>query len=200
MKQLSLSLVAIFLTLNAVASVPDFLKPGPCPNVNKAALWEQQQRNHWQMDGNWYQHSRTPNPFDPFAKCMLWRLEYLGGAFRTESTGLDANGAAKKTLGSLFYDLPGKQLTVTHEGAPPGSLVVLDTDYKNYACFYSCKDTQGKYYADFGFIFSRTPNMDPDHVRICHKAFKKIGVDTTTFVETPQGPGCSYENKQDEVA
>ncbi|XP_064084028.1 crustacyanin-C1 subunit-like [Macrobrachium nipponense] len=199
MKQLSLSLVAIFLTLDAVISMPDFVKPGPCPNVNKAVLWEQQQRNHWQMDGDWYQHSSSPNPFDPFAKCVLWRLEYLGGAFRTESIGLDANGAAKKTLGSLFYDLPGKQLEVTHEGAPPAPLVVLDTDYKNYACFYSCKDTQRKFYADIGFIFSRTPNMDPNHVRICHEAFNKIGVDATAFVKTPQGADCSYDNKQLEV-
>ncbi|XP_068226227.1 crustacyanin-C1 subunit-like [Palaemon carinicauda] len=196
MKHVYLSLVALLVGPSVVRSAPDFVKEGSCPIVNEAVLWQQQQPNHWQMDGNWYQHSRTPNPFDPFSRCVQWRLEYIGGAFRTTSTGVDAAGAPIRTLGSLFYDPQGPRLLVTHEGAPPGPLVVLATDYQNYACFYACKDVQRRFYGDFGFIFSRTPKMDPRHVKVCQEAFAKIGVDSSTFEQTPQGDNCPYEETQ----
>ena len=75
--------------------------------------------------------------------------------------------------------------------------VILDTDYENYSCVYSCVEYNYGYYSDFAFIFSRSPHMSDEHVKRCENAFKNIGVDLSRFVKTTQGSACPYDAQDD---
>ncbi|ROT62664.1 crustacyanin subunit C [Penaeus vannamei] len=70
--------------------------------------------------------------------------------------------------------------------------VILDTDYENFSCIYSCAGHNFGYYADFAFIFSRSPTLADRYYRRCESAFMNIGVDPSRFSKTAQGASCSY--------
>ncbi|XP_066941270.1 crustacyanin-C1 subunit-like [Macrobrachium rosenbergii] len=191
-------LVAVLAVVDAVAAATeDFVVPGSCPLVDEASLWARHRPNLWQMDGFWYHHSHTPTPYNPIVNCTQMRLEYIGGSFRTEATGIDEDNAFMKTTGMIYEAAGGKpHLTIAHEKSRPAPLVILDSDYENFACLYSCQDFGGKYYGDFGFLYSRTPKMDPTYVKICQDTFKKIGIDINTFKKTYQGDDCPHTSKK----
>ena len=74
--------------------------------------------------------------------------------------------------------------------------VILDTDYDNYSCIYSCIGNNFGYHADFAFIFSRKPSLSDGYAKKCQEAFSKIGVDLARFTTTTQGAGCPYDAQQ----
>ncbi|XP_042889576.1 crustacyanin-A1 subunit-like [Penaeus japonicus] len=72
--------------------------------------------------------------------------------------------------------------------------VILDTDYENFACIYSCTGNNFGYYSDFAFIFSRSPSLSDRYYRRCESAFMNIGVDPSRFTKTTQGSSCPYNS------
>ncbi|ROT83802.1 crustacyanin subunit C [Penaeus vannamei] len=74
--------------------------------------------------------------------------------------------------------------------------VILDTDYENFSCIYSCVEFNYGYYADFAFIFSRSPSLSDQYLRRCEAAFKEIGVDVSRFAKTVQGSNCPYDTQK----
>ncbi|XP_068226205.1 crustacyanin-C1 subunit-like [Palaemon carinicauda] len=197
-----LVLIAVAAALHMVdATTEDFVVPGTCPIVDERSLWALHGRNLWQMDGEWFHHSHTPMPYNPIVDCTRMRWQNIGGgSFRTEATGLDKARAFMRTTG-LIYQSPGApRLTIAHEKSTPAPLVILESDYQNFACLYSCQDFGGNYYGDFGFIYSRTPKLDPAFVQICKDTFAQIGLDTNTFKVTYQGDDCPHSTEKKSVA
>ncbi|ROT62660.1 crustacyanin subunit C [Penaeus vannamei] len=68
--------------------------------------------------------------------------------------------------------------------------VILDTDYENFSCIYSCSGYNFGYYSDFAFIFSRSPTLADRYYRRCEAAFMNIGVEPSRFSKTTQGSSC----------
>ncbi|XP_064084037.1 crustacyanin-C1 subunit-like [Macrobrachium nipponense] len=85
-------------------------------------------------------------------------------------------------------------LMVAFDNSFPAPLVILDTDYENYACLYSCMDYNFEYYSDFSFIFARTPTPSSTYIKKCETAFSNIGLDTSRFLKTAQGRRCPYND------
>ncbi|CAL4182449.1 unnamed protein product, partial [Meganyctiphanes norvegica] len=79
---------------------------------------------------------------------------------------------------------------ISEKSAAP--FVILGTDYHNYACLYSCVDNNVNSVTDFGFIWSRIPNMNPVMYEQCRTTFNKYGVDTERFQVVRQGGDCNY--------
>ena len=72
--------------------------------------------------------------------------------------------------------------------------VILDTDYENFSCIYSCSGYNFGYYSDFAFIFSRSPTLADRYYRRCEAAFMNIGVEPSRFSKTTQGSSCPYSS------
>lgn len=70
---------------------------------------------------------------------------------------------------------------------------ILDTDYENYSCIYSCVDYNSNYHSDFAFIFTRSPTPSDNYLRKCQKAFNDINVELSRFIRTDQGSSCPYD-------
>ena len=54
-------------------------------------------------------------------------------------------------------------------------------------------DWNNNYLSDFGFIWSRVPEMEPAHYEKCKAAFAKHAVDTDRFNQVEHGPKCDYD-------
>ncbi|XP_066941273.1 crustacyanin-A1 subunit-like [Macrobrachium rosenbergii] len=150
------------------------------------------------MEGVWYQHSNTPMEFQPIDKCVQIKYDWDGEGFTTAANGLSRSGVEMKTEGRLYpmaHEEPRLEISAQH--SIPSPLVILDTDFFNYACLYSCMELGGSYMTDMGFVYSRKPQLHQAYQGICDEAFRKIGVDMKRFVRTYQGDTCSYlENPQ----
>ena len=49
----------------------------------------------------------------------------------------------------------------------PGDYRVLDTDYENYACVWSCvSDLVGLFHTEIGYILTREQEYNPEYVSI----------------------------------
>ncbi|ROT83800.1 crustacyanin subunit C [Penaeus vannamei] len=147
-----------FVAAVAADKIPDFLVPGKCPAVNEKALFEQQIPNH-SKDGS---------------------------KFIAKSTGINADGNLMRHNGQVLpMPLGDPHLSIDYEGSFTAPYVILDTDYENFSCIYSCVEFNYGYYADFAFIFSRSPSLSDQYLRRCEAAFKEIGVDVSRFEDSP---------------
>ena len=71
----------------------------------------------------------------------------------------------------------------SNEYVPPQ---IVDTDYENYSCVYSCLEYFG-FRAEFAWVFGRRPSIDASHVQHCHQTFRDMGVDPTKMLVIQQG-------------
>ncbi|XP_066941272.1 crustacyanin-C1 subunit-like [Macrobrachium rosenbergii] len=174
-------------------NIPDYVVPGTCPAINEKQLWEIQKPRLFQMGGIWYQISNTPMEFQPIDKCLQVKYKWDGEGFTTAAMGLSRDGVTMKNEGRLYpmaHDEPRLEITAQH--SIPSPLVILDTDFYNYACLYSCMELGGSYMTDMGFVYSRKPQLHQAYQGICDEAFRKAGVDLKRFVKTYQGDTCTY--------
>ncbi|ROT62677.1 crustacyanin subunit C [Penaeus vannamei] len=159
---LCLALVAVV----AADRIPGFVVPGKCPAVDERMLYSQQKPNFQRANGT---------------------------KFNVRTTGTDANGNAITRNGQVLPNPFGEpHLSVDYEASWMAPYVILDTDYENFSCIYSCAGHNFGYYADFAFIFSRSPTLADRYYRRCEAAFMNIGVDPSRFSKTAQGASCSY--------
>merc|ERR1711862_948409 len=77
--------------------------------------------------------------------------------------------------------------------------VILDTDYDSYACIYSCVDYNKNFLSDFGFMWSREPEMSTDNYLQCKTVFNKYGVNTERFQTVQHGNECNYASMNNQV-
>ncbi|ROT83809.1 Crustacyanin-C1 subunit [Penaeus vannamei] len=120
-----------------------------------------------------------------------------GNKFIAKSTGINADGNLMKRNGQILpMPLGDPHLSVDYEGSWIAPYVILDTDYENFSCIYSCTEYNFGYYSDFSFIFSRSPSLSDQYLRRCEAAFKEIGVDVSRFTKTVQGSDCPYDTQK----
>ncbi|KAK4322113.1 hypothetical protein Pmani_007126 [Petrolisthes manimaculis] len=163
----SLTLILAFVAITVADKIPDFIVPGQCPQVDTEGLWRQQQPNHSKVDGH---------------------------GFTAKTNGITAEGNLLRHNGKIYPNPLGVPvLSIDYEGMFASPYTVLDTDYENYSCIYSCIDYNHNYYSDFAFIFTRSPSLSDQHLRSCQKAFTDINVDISRFSRTEQGSSCPYD-------
>ncbi|XP_042857226.1 crustacyanin-C1 subunit-like [Penaeus japonicus] len=187
-----LALVAVV----AADKIPDFVVPGKCPAVDKKALFDSQRPNHPRFAGVWYEIASTKNPFQLLHQCVRNEYSFDGNKFTAKSSGINADGNLMRRNGQIVaMPLGDPNLSIDYEGSFMAPFVILDTDYENFACIHSCVDVKD-YFADFAFIFSRSPTMSDQHMRRCEAAFRNIGFDFSRFAKTAQGASCRYETQR----
>ncbi|XP_066941254.1 crustacyanin-C1 subunit-like [Macrobrachium rosenbergii] len=193
---MKLLVVALSVALVSVAAdkIPDFVAEGKCPAVDEVKLWKEQIPRHSEFGGVWFQHALTKNEYQPLEKCVRIQYNFDGEGYKVSTSGVNYSGEKQERQGEIYpMPLGDPHFMVDFEGhsfAAP--LVILDTDYENYACLYSCMDYSSSYFSDFAFIFSRTPELEDEYVSKCHAAFRNIGLDTIRFQKTVQGHQCDY--------
>merc|ERR1719244_6536 len=190
--------VLLLALVAAVAAdrIPDFVVPGKCPAVDTQTLWEQQVPNHPRYAGTWYEVAITNNPYQLLKQCVRNELDFDGEKFSAKSTGINAEGNLMRRNGQVLpMPLGDPHLSIDFEGSFMAPHYILDTDYENYSCVYSCVEYNYGYYTDFAFIMSRSPSMSNEYVKRCENAFKNVGVDLNRFVRTTQGSGCPYDSQ-----
>ncbi|ROT83853.1 Crustacyanin-C1 subunit [Penaeus vannamei] len=121
-----------------------------------------------------------------------------GSKFIAKSTGINADGNLMRHNGQVFPCLLETLISpsTTKDVTFTAPYVILDTDYENFSCIYSCVEFNYGYYADFAFIFSRSPSLSDQYLRRCEAAFKEIGVDVSRFAKTVQGSNCPYDTQK----
>merc|ERR1712142_74909 len=203
-----LLLVGVFLASGTAQSskfsirnmIPDFLVAGQCPKVDEKALWAQQVPNHPKYAGRWYETFRSDNDFQLVKGCAKSDLTYdgPGAGFRQITTGVDNNDNPIRRDGVIFPFTTGANSETPHlsiqfdEPSFPAPYVILDTDYDNYACIYSCTDFNGNFMTDFLFAWSRHPTIGHEYHK-CIQAFTKIGVNPMRLKQMKLGPLCDNE-------
>ncbi|XP_047478754.1 crustacyanin-C1 subunit-like [Penaeus chinensis] len=189
-----------FLAVVAAVSadkIPDFVVPGRCPVVDEKSLFDEQIPNHSKYAGVWYEIALTNNPYQLLKQCVRNEYSFDGNKFTAKSTGINADGNLMRRNGQILpMPLGDPHLSVDYEGSWIAPYVILDTDYENFSCIYSCTEYNFGYYSDFSFIFSRSPSLSDQYVRRCEAAFKKIGVDLSRFAKTVQGSDCPYDTQK----
>ncbi|XP_068227313.1 crustacyanin-C1 subunit-like [Palaemon carinicauda] len=174
--------------------VPDFVTKGKCPSVDEQSLWEQQLPKHASFGGVWYQQAISTNPYQLLKKCVRIQYDYNGKGFNVKSVGITSQGSQLQRSGVLKpMPLGDPHLMINLENSFPSPLVILDTDYNNYACMYSCMDYTYGYHSDFAFYFTRSPDSHDKYISKCKAAFEDIGVDSSRLIKTEQGRDCDYD-------
>ncbi|XP_047478617.1 crustacyanin-C1 subunit-like [Penaeus chinensis] len=186
-----------FVAVVAADKIPDFVVPGRCPVVDEKSLFDDQIPNHPKYAGVWYEVALTNNPYQLLKQCVRNEYSFDGQKFTAKSTGINADGNLMKRNGQILpMPLGDPHLSVDYEGSWIAPYVILDTDYENFSCIYSCTEYNFGYYSDFSFIFSRSPKLADQYLRRCEEAFKKIGVDVSRFGKTVQGSDCPYDTQK----
>ncbi|XP_037800115.1 crustacyanin-C1 subunit-like [Penaeus monodon] len=182
-----LALVAVV----AANKIPDFVVPGKCPSVDKTAFFDLQR-----FAGVWYETALTKNPYQLLHQCVRNEYSFDGHKITAKTTGINAEGRTATRHGQIApMPLGEANLSIDYEGCFLAPFVIVDTDYENFACIHSCVDFSRGYFADFAFIFSRSPSMSDQHMRRCETAFRNIGLDTSRFTKTVQGHSCRYDTQ-----
>ncbi|CAL4068565.1 unnamed protein product [Meganyctiphanes norvegica] len=202
---LLLPLVALAAAQSSSFSVrnklPNFLVPGQCPTVDEKSLWAKQVPNHAKYAGRWYEVARSENAFQLVKSCTKSELSYDGPGFgfRHITTGKDANGFSIRRDGVTFPFTTGANTETPHlsiqfdQPSFAAPYVILDTDYNNYSCIYSCTDYNGNFVSDFLFVWSRNQQISQDYMNRCITAFSKQGVDTSRLQNVAQSQSCDQE-------
>ncbi|XP_071544073.1 crustacyanin-C1 subunit-like [Panulirus ornatus] len=195
---MKLQFLQLFLTVFATAEkIPDFVVPGKCPNVDEDKLWQEQKPNHSKFGGVWYEFSLINNPYQLIDKCVRNEFKFDGQQFEVTETGLTAEGHLLKRKGTMYPSTFGEpHWTMDMENAAAGPVVILETDYDNYACLYTCLDVRYGYEVEFAFIMSRSPTPAEEYVWRCEKVFKDLDVDASSFKKTIQGSSCPYDTQK----
>ncbi|XP_068223784.1 crustacyanin-A2 subunit-like [Palaemon carinicauda] len=185
--------VAVF-ALGVVASVscqgglPDFLLAGKCADVSLQPNFDVRK-----YAGRWFMTEITENPYLPLKKCVTskYDLDEEEHGFRVTTSGLDVNWEHKSLQGNVSQTSrsPSAHLHLDFPGVIGSPYKVIETDYENYSCVYSCIDWSG-YKTEFGFVFSRTQENWGHATEKCSEVFKKNGVDFNNFVAIPQSSDC----------
>ncbi|XP_045619080.1 crustacyanin-C1 subunit-like [Procambarus clarkii] len=189
----SLAILLVLVAAVAADKIPDFVIPGQCPAVDESKLWAQQVPNFANYSGEWYEFSLIKNPFQVINKCVLNEYSFDGQQFHVSSTGFTPKGKLLKLTGKLYANpFNESHLVVDFNNTLAAPYVILDTDYTNFSCIYSCVGFNNLYYTDTAFVYTRSPSLDDKFVQRCEAAFKSINVDTSRFIKTVQGSSCNY--------
>lgn len=181
-------------TISVRDKIPAHLKSGSCPNVNERTLWQEQVPNHPRYAGKWYEVARSDNVYQLVKTCTKNDLSYdgPGKGFSQITTGMDTNGEPILRSGKIFPFANEANAETPHlsihfeQPSAAAPYVILDTDYDNFSCIYSCMDFTGNFKTDFLHVWSRTQEISNDHMGRCMSAYRNLGLDTNRIQMIPQ--------------
>lgn len=95
----------------------------------------------------------------------------------------------------IYTDLAVIYPALNHTNPFPTAIAapfqVLATDYHSYSCVYSCI-AYDNYKAEFGFVYSRTPQTSGPATDKCAAVFSANGVNVSAFRPISHGADCVY--------
>ncbi|XP_063598316.1 crustacyanin-A2 subunit-like [Penaeus indicus] len=181
---------AALVALVAADGIPDFVAPGNCAKVANQDNFDLRR-----YAGRWYQTQIIDNPYQPYTRCIHSNYDYSDSdyGFKVTTAGFSPNNEYLRLQGKIYptKDFPAAHMLIDFPSAIAAPYEVIETDYENYSCVYSCIDTD-KYKSEFGFVFSRTPQNSGLAIDRCASVFRRNGVDFSSFNVVPHTAECVY--------
>ncbi|XP_037800117.1 crustacyanin-A2 subunit-like [Penaeus monodon] len=187
---LTVLLSAVLVAVVSADSIPQFVVPGKCANV-----LVQNNFDLHQYSGRWYQTSIIDNPYQPFTRCIHSNFENsaLDNGFQVTTAGFSSSNEYLRMMGKIYptKDFPAAHMLVDFPNTIAAPFQVIATDYHTYSCVYSCIAFDG-YKAEFGFIYSRTPQTSGPATDKCAAVFRANGVNVSAFKSVSHAADCVY--------
>ncbi|CAL4065178.1 unnamed protein product, partial [Meganyctiphanes norvegica] len=161
----------------------------------------EQKPNHSKYAGRWFEVALSKNAFQLVKQCTKSDLTYNNNGFDHITTGLDQSGNPIRREGVTFEFTTGANRETPHlsiqfeQPSFASPYVILDTDYDNYSCIYSCTDYNGDFVSDWLFVWSRSSTLDAQYMDKCLVAYRKLGLDVNRLEKVTQGSDCDYEGQ-----
>ena len=178
--------VVLAMTMFVDAQVP-FL--GVCPVVKPV-----KKLNLDNYMGYWFEHSRYPFVTEAGNRCIYTHYTHVGNgeislkaSFINIATGarINFNGEATDKSGGKF-NLRFNPL----QNPNVANMLVLGTDYKNWAVVYTCENIFGVSNVQVLYILSRQRELPAKSLAEAKRVISQNGLDASLLVETPQ-TGCT---------
>lgn len=174
-------------------SIPDFLKWGTCNSVHV-----QENFDITKYQGAWWESMAVPNHYVVTKSCAIMNYQQDCYSLNVSTTGLDENNNKVLQTSRLDQGSHPGDMVVDAPGVPSAPFQVLETDYRNYSCVYSCLG-YGFFKVEFTWVFSRTPELSSEDKKRCISAFDKYKIDVSSMKNIKQGKGCPYYNSQAKI-
>nr|XP_027230095.1 crustacyanin-A2 subunit-like [Penaeus vannamei] len=115
------------------------------------------------------------------------------GEFQVITAGSSPSNDYLRMMGKIYptRDLPAAHMLVDFPATIAAPFQVLATDYHSYSCVYSCI-AYDNYKAEFGFVYSRTPQTSGPATDKCAAVFSANGVNVSAFRPVSHGTDCIY--------
>ncbi|XP_063600418.1 crustacyanin-A2 subunit-like [Penaeus indicus] len=187
---LTVLISALLVAVVSADAIPEFLVPGKCANVAIQDNFDLRM-----YSGRWYQTSIIDNPYQPFTRCIHSNFEHsaLDSGFQVTTAGFSPSNDYLKMMGKIYptKDFPAAHMLVDFPSTIAAPFQVVATDYHTYSCVYSCI-AFNNYKAEFGFVYSRTPQTSGPATEKCAAVFSANGVDVSAFKPVPHTAECVY--------
>ncbi|ROT83844.1 crustacyanin subunit A [Penaeus vannamei] len=170
---------ATLVALVSADGIPDFVVPGKCAKVANQDKFDLRK-----YSGRWYQTQIIDNAYQPFTRCIHSNYDYSDSdyGFKVTTAGFSPSNEYLRMQGKIYptKDFPAAHMLIDFPTVFAAPYEVIETDYDSYSCVYSCIEMSG-YKAEFGFVFSRTPQTSGPANDKCASVFRKNGVDFSSF-------------------
>ncbi|XP_042856892.1 crustacyanin-A2 subunit-like [Penaeus japonicus] len=181
---------ALLVAVVSADSIPSFVVPGKCANVANQDNFDLRK-----YSGRWYQTSIIDNPYQPFTRCIHSNYEYSDSdyGFQVTTAGFSPSDDYLKMVGKIYptKEFPAAHMLIDFPSVIAAPYEVIATDYDSYSCVYSCIAFDS-YKAEFGFVFSRTPQTSGPATEKCAAVFRSNGVDFSAFKPVSHTAECVY--------
>ncbi|XP_068619058.1 insecticyanin-B-like [Battus philenor] len=168
------------ITFLAIASA-EVIVDGPCPEVKTMENF-----NFSEFAGVWYEIAKFPNIGERGGKgkCTTAEYEVEGDKGKVKNSHV-IDGVKSIIEGEIFLESPGN-IKITYkfgDRVKNSVLMIMDSDYKNYAVGYSCKymEKENKHQV-FSWILSRSKTLGEFQSKVDGFLNSFKAIDTSNFV------------------
>ncbi|XP_037075934.1 apolipoprotein D-like [Pollicipes pollicipes] len=160
-----------------------------CPDVKSLDVFDATK-----YTGQWYEIARYPLIGELGETCVQTNYTLKeDGTIRLQNLGKKPDGSIDSIMGTATVKDPAHpaSLSVVFDEGFRGSYNVIRTDYTQSALVYACDSLLG-FTLEYGWILSRTAELDQTVVDAYKQVLADAGSDTTQFSMTPQDCGSLF--------